>query len=167
MGRDSGAEGWCILRTSPARTLPLAASLMAAGVEAWSPAQMVTRRMGRKRERVEQAAPVTASMAIERGFASAMLAADQVTSDDETRASDRQRHAVDLHAHRAVAIGASHVTRTRVAHDGEADAGKAGALRPLAPVDAARGRLRHRAVGEHARAERQLIVRHRRCRRRR
>jgi len=66
MGRDSGAEGWCILRTSPARTLPLAASLVAAGVEAWSPTQMVTRRMGRKRERVEQAAPVTATFVFAR-----------------------------------------------------------------------------------------------------
>jgi hypothetical protein len=52
---------WCILRTGAARTLPLAASLAAAGLTVWTPTQMV-RRAGRGRQRrdvEERAAPIT------------------------------------------------------------------------------------------------------------
>ena len=43
-------KDWCIVSTSPARTLPLAASLCAVGIDAWTPAQKVKRlaRNGRK-----------------------------------------------------------------------------------------------------------------------
>jgi len=51
-------DGWCILRTSGARTLRLAESLMAAGLDAWSPEMMVTRRQGRMRKRVEVSTPI-------------------------------------------------------------------------------------------------------------
>lgn len=52
---------------------------------------------------------MSGSMAIERGFASAMLAADQVTSDDETRASDR--HVNELRAMELTLVAGGH-TRT-------------------------------------------------------
>lgn len=49
---------WCILRTAGPRTLPLASSLDAAGIEAWTPIEMVKRRIPRKPGRVEKAAPL-------------------------------------------------------------------------------------------------------------
>lgn len=49
---------WCILRTGASRTLPLVASLEAAGFDVWSPVQTLTRRRGPARERVEYAAPI-------------------------------------------------------------------------------------------------------------
>jgi hypothetical protein len=52
------ANRWCILRTAGPRTLPLAASLTAAGIEAWTPVEMVKRRIPRKVGRVEKAAPL-------------------------------------------------------------------------------------------------------------
>lgn len=63
MGRDEGADGWCILRCAPARTLKLAASLSGAGLEAWTPTE-TQRRMGRgKQRKVEELrpAPITPS----------------------------------------------------------------------------------------------------------
>ncbi|MBE7186197.1 MAG: hypothetical protein INR68_17525 [Methylobacterium mesophilicum] len=44
MGRDNGADGWCILRCAPARTLLLAASLIEGGIEAWSPITTIKKR---------------------------------------------------------------------------------------------------------------------------
>ncbi len=38
-------KDWCILRTGPARTLKLAASLQAAGLDAWTPTGVVYRRV--------------------------------------------------------------------------------------------------------------------------
>jgi len=55
MGRGND---WCILRTGASRTLPLVASLQAAGFDVWSPVQTLTRSRGRARERVEYAAPI-------------------------------------------------------------------------------------------------------------
>lgn len=55
MGRGND---WCILRTGASRTLPLVASLEAAGFDVWSPVQTLNRRRGRTRERVEYAAPI-------------------------------------------------------------------------------------------------------------
>lgn len=46
--------GWCILRTSGARTLPLAASLSAAGLEAWTPTRTIKRQRFGARPRVER-----------------------------------------------------------------------------------------------------------------
>lgn len=53
MGRNNGADGWCILRCSAARTLLVATSLASAGVEVWTPAEIQQRRRGRARERVD------------------------------------------------------------------------------------------------------------------
>ena len=39
------SNGWCILRTSGGRTLPLARSLQAAGIEAWTPSRTFLRRV--------------------------------------------------------------------------------------------------------------------------
>ncbi len=57
MGRNNGADGWCILRCSAARTLALAASLAGAGFEVWTPTE-TQRRMGRgKQRKVEELRP--------------------------------------------------------------------------------------------------------------
>lgn len=57
MVRDNGADGWCILRCSAARTLMLASSLANAGFDAWTPTE-TQRRMGRgKRRKVEELRP--------------------------------------------------------------------------------------------------------------
>lgn len=55
MGR---ARDWCILRTAGPRTLPLAASLAAAALDVWTPRQVITRRRGRLREKVEIDTPM-------------------------------------------------------------------------------------------------------------
>lgn len=44
MGREYGADSWCILRCKPARTLLLAVSLNEAGLEAWTPTATIKRR---------------------------------------------------------------------------------------------------------------------------
>lgn len=77
MGRDSGAEGWCILRTSPARTLPLAASLVAAGVEAWTPTATIKRRVFRgKKQTKDHTAALTPTFVFARATAIGVLRAD-------------------------------------------------------------------------------------------
>lgn len=48
------ANTWCILTTSPSRTVPLAAELAKADIEAWTPTEMVQVRVGRNRKRVER-----------------------------------------------------------------------------------------------------------------
>jgi hypothetical protein len=49
---------WCILRCSPGRTLPLAASLNDAGIEAWTPTGKSMRRQGRTRKAVKVPCPI-------------------------------------------------------------------------------------------------------------
>lgn len=49
---------WCILRTGGSRTLPLARSLAAADIDAWTPVGVADRRRGRSRARVEVQAPI-------------------------------------------------------------------------------------------------------------
>lgn len=51
-------DGWIILRTSGPRTLKLAASLLVAGIEAWTPAHMVRSRNVRAKNRRVTAAPI-------------------------------------------------------------------------------------------------------------
>lgn len=60
MGRDVGADSWCVLRTSGPATLRLAASLQAAGIAAWAPTEHIRRRVPRSKEvehRIVSAAP--------------------------------------------------------------------------------------------------------------
>jgi len=52
----SGA--WCILRTSPGRTLSLADSLAGAGFEVWTPRQMTVRKRPRSTIRIEREMPI-------------------------------------------------------------------------------------------------------------
>ncbi|WP_242140853.1 hypothetical protein [Sphingomonas sp. TREG-RG-20F-R18-01] len=56
--RRPRASDWCILRTSPGRTLQLAASLVAAGLDVWSPAQTYDRRKPRSKATVEITAAI-------------------------------------------------------------------------------------------------------------
>lgn len=51
-------SGWCILRTSGAKTLPLAKSLAAAGFDVWTPIEGKDRRRPRSKARVEFEAPI-------------------------------------------------------------------------------------------------------------
>lgn len=52
------ARRWCILRTAGARTLPLAASLNAAGFDAWTPQLTIRRRRPRSKAMVELQAAI-------------------------------------------------------------------------------------------------------------
>lgn len=56
--RVASADDWCILRTSGARTLPLASSLSAAGFDVWTPAETTSRRQPRSKTRVEREGPI-------------------------------------------------------------------------------------------------------------
>lgn len=60
MGRadKAGEGGWCILRTSGARTLPLAKSLGDEGFEVWTPIEVQSRRLPRSKIKVERDAPI-------------------------------------------------------------------------------------------------------------
>lgn len=69
MGRDSGADGWCILRTRHAKTIDLAASLNGCGIEAWTPVAVTSHyrdRVGSRRlakpERYERTSPIMPSL---------------------------------------------------------------------------------------------------------
>lgn len=53
-----GATDWCIIQTSSAGTLALAAALNDAGMEAWTPTCIAIKRVGKSRERVEQIVPL-------------------------------------------------------------------------------------------------------------
>ena len=53
------ADGWIILRTSGPRTLKLAASLNAAGVDAWTPIGTARRRARGQKNRRDVPAPIT------------------------------------------------------------------------------------------------------------
>lgn len=55
---SSTSSRWCILRASGPRTLKLAKTLVAAGIDAWTPTAMVKRRIPRKPGRVEKPAPL-------------------------------------------------------------------------------------------------------------
>lgn len=56
--RVASADGWCILRTSGPRTLPLTRSLSASGFEVWTPVQTGTRRKPRRQVIAEFEAPI-------------------------------------------------------------------------------------------------------------
>lgn len=49
---------WCILRTKARNTLSLAASLAEAGLTAWTPAQILSSRAPRSKERIETTVPL-------------------------------------------------------------------------------------------------------------
>lgn len=49
---------WCILRTNSSRTLNLAISLTAAGIEAWTPVRIELRRVPRRKARQEKITPL-------------------------------------------------------------------------------------------------------------
>jgi hypothetical protein len=63
MGRGND---WCILRTSGPRTLTLADSLTAAGLEAWTPRKTTRRRLPRSRVHREIVAPILATFVFAR-----------------------------------------------------------------------------------------------------
>lgn len=56
---DTVSGKWCILRTGGPKTLPLAASLAAAGIDAWTPTAVLRQKARSKRKAVEHAAPIT------------------------------------------------------------------------------------------------------------
>lgn len=58
MGMMVEALKWCILRTSPGRTLPLFRSLVEAGMDAWTPVEVLKRRRPRSKITLEIDAPI-------------------------------------------------------------------------------------------------------------
>lgn len=52
------ATDWCIIQTSSAGTLALANALNEQGIEAWTPATLEVKRVGKDRQRVEQTVPL-------------------------------------------------------------------------------------------------------------
>jgi hypothetical protein len=54
----ASAQRWCILRTSPGRTLGLAASLADAGLDVWTPTVTQSRRVPRSKQKREVEAPI-------------------------------------------------------------------------------------------------------------
>ncbi len=56
--RRPRASDWCMLRTSPGRTLALAQSLLAAGLDAWTPSEIHSRRRPRSKATIEIEAPI-------------------------------------------------------------------------------------------------------------
>ena len=49
---------WCILRTSPISTISLTDALEEAGYEVWTPTEIVEKRVGRSRDRVDRLAAI-------------------------------------------------------------------------------------------------------------
>lgn len=66
MDRVVAADAWCILRMSGPRTLPVARSLAAAGIEVWAPSGKDVRRVGPARKRVERDVPLMPTFAFAR-----------------------------------------------------------------------------------------------------
>jgi hypothetical protein len=64
---------WCILRTSPGRTLALARSLSGAGIEAWTPQQTLTRRRPRSHITFEIEVPIAPTFVFAREHSVAAL----------------------------------------------------------------------------------------------
>lgn len=58
MRQEDEIGGWCILRTTPSRTVPLTVSLSDAGFDVWTPIEVQVSRVGRARKRVERACPI-------------------------------------------------------------------------------------------------------------
>jgi hypothetical protein len=52
------SDGWCILRTAGPRTLMLAQSLVAAGLDVWTPAQVIKVRRPRSKITRERVSPI-------------------------------------------------------------------------------------------------------------
>jgi hypothetical protein len=74
MNATEMVDRWCILRTSGARTIPLARSLVDAGIEAWTPINMTSRRRPRSKVRVEREAPIAPTFVFARACHLAELA---------------------------------------------------------------------------------------------
>lgn len=56
--REAIENGWCILRTSPSRTMALAASLRRAGFDAWTPIETKSFRPRGRRGKTEAEVPI-------------------------------------------------------------------------------------------------------------
>lgn len=66
---NAALQRWCILRTSGRSTLPLAQSLAAAGFDVWTPREILSRRRGPARTRIEYEAPLVATFVFARAAA--------------------------------------------------------------------------------------------------
>ena len=60
-------DRWCILRTTGGRTIALARSLVAAGIEAWTPVKTIDVREGRTRRRGQKDVPIAPTFVFVRG----------------------------------------------------------------------------------------------------
>ena len=66
---NAALQRWCILRTSGRSTLPLAQSLAGAGFDVWTPREVISRRRGPARTRIEYEAPLIATFVFARAIA--------------------------------------------------------------------------------------------------
>lgn len=114
--RDVG-DRWCILRTSGGRTLPLARSLQAAGIEAWTPSRTFLRRVpGKANTKKEATVAILPTFVFARAVHVGDLAAIAVDP-----ASNHPAFSVFRFAGRVPMLGAHDVGGLQAAH-AEADA---------------------------------------------
>ncbi|MDO7843440.1 hypothetical protein Q5H94_13980 [Sphingomonas sp. CA1-15] len=116
-GEASALRRWCILRTSGGKTLALARSLSAGGIEAWTPTRTVKRPKGPKRVKPGTRRPmVEIEMPILPTFVFAREAHVETLAALAT--DERSRHpafSVFTHAGRAPLIGERSITGLREA----------------------------------------------------
>ncbi len=103
---------WCILRTSGAQTLNLAASLLAIGLEVWTPRQMQTRRRPRSKVTQERELAIAPSFVFARARHLPVLA---VIS--KAQVSGHPKFSVFYHGGRIPLIADSEVDGFRDAED--------------------------------------------------
>lgn len=83
---------WCILRTSPGRTLGLMVALAAAGYEAWTPKQVQTRRRPRSKVTFELEVPIAPTFVFARAVHVRDLAAAEAMQVNPFPAFSLFRH---------------------------------------------------------------------------
>lgn len=87
------ASGWCVLRTSPGRTLRLMAALTSAGYDAWTPRQMQIRRRPRSKLTIDIEIPIAPTFVFARAVHVRELAAAEVALPNPFPAFSLFRHA--------------------------------------------------------------------------
>lgn len=130
IGRDNGADGWCILRTKPGATIRLAQSLARANIETWTPIAVTSRlrtRLGSRRlpkpMRIEQTLPITPSLVFVRAFYLPRVAAMAIGQPNQHPPFSLYRHAgrIPILADRSIAGLREAEERARVAITKERD----------------------------------------------
>lgn len=90
---------WCILTTSPARTLQVEKSLKEAGFDVWTPKATERRRIGRKREQIEQCFAVAPGYLFADADQLHRLVSASKSTGQEYRRWDREARRMVAHCH--------------------------------------------------------------------